>query len=232
MNFRMKGVFLLLGIVAVLAGCKNKDRAYNGTKFDQVYFDYSVTAEEGDESVTCVFQYKYGGEEGRAMNIEPAKVQLDGRTVETDSAKLSGFFYEAQRPIDSFSGKHSVAFIASGGKEYRNDFEFTPFTIKVDLPEKVKSRPFTIQLNNFPPSEKQVRLLLLDTAFESTGFNDLVPVIDGKVNIDAQIIKSVKKGPVVLELYMEREIPLKQKTLVGGKISVTYGLKRQFELVQ
>ncbi|HEY6955397.1 MAG TPA: hypothetical protein VI385_09140 [Flavisolibacter sp.] len=230
MNTRKTGVFLLLGLA--LVGCKDKDKAYNGTKFDQVYFDYAVTAEEGDEDATCVFQYKYGGEEGRAMNIEPAKVELDGKAVESDSAKLSGFFYEVQRPIDSFAGKHLVAFITPDGKEYRNEFDFTPFTIEGDLPERVKKKPFTIQLHNFPPGEKQVRLLLLDTAFESRGFNDLVPVLNGKVNINSEVLTTVKKGPVVLQLYSEQENPLKQKTLVGGKISISYGLKRQFELVQ
>ena len=215
-------------LVAVL-GCKTKDKTSNGTSFDQVYFDYSVTAEEGDENVTCVFQYKYGGEEGTAINIAPAKVELDGEPIDTDSAKLSGFFYEAQRPVDSFAGKHSIVFISPDGKEYRNDFDFTPFAIR-DLPERVKSRPFTIQLNNFPPSERSVRLLLLDTAFESSGFNDKVPVVNGKIDIDEHILRNVRKGPVVLQLYTEQELPLKQRPVAGGKISITYGLKRQFQL--
>ena len=72
---------------------------------------------------------------------------------------------------------------------------------------------------------------MLDTAFASKGFNDLVPVIDGKVNIDQSILKTIKNGPINFELYMEQEIPLKQTTKAGGKISITYGLKREFDLV-
>ena len=229
MILRRKGVFLFFGMLSIVVGCRNRDKTYSGTRFDQFYFDYSITAEEGDENVTCVFQYKYGGEQGRAMNIEPATVELDGSPIVTDSTKLSGYYYEAQRPIDSFAGKHSVTFITGDGKKYTNDFDFAPFTIQPDLPERINARPFTISLNNLPSAIKQVRLLLLDTAFESSGFNDLVPVANGKIDIDSHILSSIKKGPVVLQLYTEQESPLKQ-TPLGGKISITYGLKRQFEL--
>jgi hypothetical protein len=232
MNFSRNGVLMFFAASAIVAGCRNRDRAHNEINFDQLYFDYSVTAEEGDENVTCVFQYKYGGEGGRPVNIEPARVLLDDQPVETDSAKFSGFFYEAQRPIDSFSGKHFIVFATPNGKEYRNDFEFSPFTLLNELAEKVKRRPFTIELNHFPPNERSVRLLLLDTAFESSGFNDKVPVMNGKLMIDEHILRTVKNGPVVLELYSEQELPLKQRNQAGGKISVTYALRREFQLIK
>jgi hypothetical protein len=231
MNFSKASVFLFFGFAAIVSGCTNKDRAANKEgNFDQYYFDYSITGEEGNENVTCVFQYKYGDEEGKAVNIQPAKVELDGQPIETDSAKLSGFFYEAQKPIDSFAGKHTIAFITPE-KKYSNEFEFSPFTIDEELPEKIHRKPFAIHLKNFPSGEKSVRLLLLDTAFESSGFNDKVPVVNGAVNIDGYILSTIKKGPVILELYLEQELPLKQRTPAGGKISITYGLKKEFELV-
>lgn len=230
MNFSKTGMVLFFGFAAIVAGCTNRDKTNNKTSFGQFYFDYSITGEEGNENVTCVFQYKYGDEEGKAVNIQPAKVELDGQPVETDSAKLSGFFYEVQKPIDSFAGKHSIVFITPE-KKYSNEFQFSLFTIEEELPEKMQRKPFTIHLKNFPSGEKSVRLILLDTAFESSGFNDKVPVINGKVNIDEYILSTIKKGPVVLELYLEQELPLKQRTPAGGKISITYGLKKEFELV-
>lgn len=216
----------------MLAGCINKDKkTEKKIEPDWIYFDYTVTAEEGDENVTCVFQYKNNNAEGKAIDIEPGKMELDGQQLESDSARLSGFFYELQKPVDSFAGKHSVVFINSDGKKFENEFEFSPFVLAKELPKKINREPFVIQLKNFPPTEKSVRLLLLDTAFESTGFNDLVPVIDNKINIDESILKTIKNGPINLELYMEQEVPLKQVTKAGGTISITYGLKREFELV-
>jgi hypothetical protein len=229
MNFSKTGVPLFIVFTAIVAACTNRERVNNETSFDQLYFDYSITGEEDNENVTCVFQYKYGDEEGKAVNIQPAEIELDGEPIETDSTKFSGFFYEMQKPIDSFAGKHIVAFITPD-KKYTNEFEFSPFTIQEELTEKIQRRPFIIHLKNFPSAEKSVRLILLDTAFESAGFNDKIPVVDGKINLDDYILSSVKKGPVILELYLEQEVPLKQRTPAGGKISITYGLKKELEL--
>lgn len=215
-----------------MAGCKHKDKVIkNKIDVDWIYFDYNVSAEEGDENVTCVFQYKAYDSEGKAINIEPGTVQLDGQQIQSDSAKLSGSFYEAQKPIDSFSGKHTVVFTNADDKEYKNEFEFSPFSLEKELLEKIHRKPFVIQLKNFPATEKSVRLLLLDTAFASAGFNDLVPVVDGKIEINESILRTIKNGPINLELYLEREIPLKQTAKAGGRISLTYGLKREFDLM-
>jgi hypothetical protein len=231
MKFSWIKLFLALGFAAIVAGCTNRDKVEGTLDYNRLYLDYAITAEEDAGYATCVFQFKEGGEEGKAVNIEPATVELDGRKLETDSAKLSGFFYEVQKPIDSFAGKHVIVFTVPGHKEYKNEFEFSPFTLKQELPEKISRKSFSIQLKNFPSTEKSVRLLLLDTAFESSGFNDMVPVVDRKVTIDEPILKNVKGGPINLALYMEQEIPLKQKTIAGGRVFITYGLKRQFGLV-
>lgn len=232
MNFCKTIVVLLVAIAAILSGCRTKDKvAKKEIGADWVYFDYNVTAEEGDENVTCVFQYKNSDAEGKAIDIEPGKVELDEQQLVPDSARLSGFFYELQKPVDSFAGKHTVVFTNSDGKKYENEFEFSPFVLAKDLPKKIDREPFIIQLKNFPATEKSVRLLLLDTAFESAGFNDLVPVTDGKINIDESILRTIKNGPVNLELYLEQEKSLRQTTKAGGRISITYGLKREFELV-
>jgi hypothetical protein len=232
MNFCKTIVVLFFGIAAILTGCKNKDTVVkNGSDLNWIYFDYNVTAEEGDENVTCVFQYKNYDAEGKAISIEPGKIVLDGQQIQSDSTKLSGSFYEVQRSIDSFAGKHTIVYTNPDDKEYKNEFEFSPFSLAEELPEKINRKPFVIQLKNFPTTEKSVRLLMLDTAFASTGFNDLVPVVAGKIEINESILKTIKSGPINLELYMEQELPLKQTTKAGGKISITYGLKREFEII-
>jgi hypothetical protein len=231
MKFSKTKFVLFLGFAVILAGCTNRDKIKSTLDYNRLYFDYAITAEEDAGYATCVFQFKERGEEGKTVNIEPATIKLDGQKLETDSAKLSGFFYELQKPIDSFAGRHAIVFTTPAEKEYGNEFEFTPFTLQKELPEKISRKSLSIRLKNFPPAEKSVRLLLLDTAFESSGFNDMVPVVNGKVTINETIFKSVKKGPINLALYMEQELSLKEKTMAGGRIFITYGLKRQLELV-
>jgi hypothetical protein len=226
-----KGTALLLIMASVLWGCSNTDTKAGKFDPDKLYFFYSIVSEEGAADVVCLFQYKTGGAEGKGVNVAPGRVELDGEALAPDSAGVSGIYYEAQRPADSFGGRHSIKFTAANGKQYVEDFEFTPFALAGELPDKISRAPFALKLNNFPKRQTPLRLLLLDTSFASRGFNDVVPVVNSEITIDEAIWQRLKNGPINLELYREQEIPLKQPAKAGGKISITYGLKREFELV-
>src|SRR4030095_14281414 len=96
---------------------------------DAVFFDYEVWAEEGKD-VTVNLQYRMGGKNGTTLVLdEPSKVLFDGEQLKVDSAKGIGAYYEIQRPFSSFAGKHSITFTDLNKKEYKEEFEFTPFTL-------------------------------------------------------------------------------------------------------
>src|SRR6187551_1918495 len=77
-----------------------------------VFFDYEVWAEEGKEDVTVNLQYRMGGKNGTTLVLdEPSKVMLDGEQLKVDSAKVTGAYYEVQKPFASFTGKHAISFI-------------------------------------------------------------------------------------------------------------------------
>lgn len=216
--------------VLFLMACKHHDKNPGKNDFDHLYFDYTVAAEEGAPYVTCLLQFKENSLQGVSVNVEPGKVELDGQQLQGDSAGLSGFYYEIQKPMDSFAGKHTIVFTSSNDKQFHQKFEFIPFSLTEELPAKIYRKPFALQLKNFPDTPTPVRLLLLDTAFVSKGFNDTIHVVNGQINIDQSILNNLKKGPIILELYMEQEIPLDEHTKAGGRLSLTYGLKREFEL--
>lgn len=226
----MKLVFVF-AVLTVGAGCNNRDVKIKEGDVESVFFEYTITADENLSDVTCMFQFKDGSVEGEAISIEPAIVKLDGEQINPDSARLSGFFYEVHKPIESFAGRHAIVVAAPDQKQYSNEFEFYPFTLTEELPEKVNRKPFVIRLKNFPASETEIRLLMLDTSFTSAGFNEMVPVRNGEVVVDLDVLENLKNGPVNFELYLEKEQSLKQVTQAGGRISITYGLKREFELV-
>jgi len=231
MKFLLNGGAVFLMVSFLISSCKSKDKAADqSVKYDKVFFDYTITAEEGGPYATCMFQYKKDGLDGNAINIAPGKVELDGQALEGDSAGLSGYYYEIRKPLDSFAGKHTIVFTNPADDQYKEEFEFTPFTLAEELPAKTLRKPFVIHLKNFPKTKTPLRLLLLDTAFESRGFNDIVPVVNSEISITQSILSTLKKGPINLELYMEEERPLQQHGSAGGRLSITYGLKRAFEL--
>ena len=199
---------------------------------ETLFFDYRIWAEEGEDNIICMFQYKAGGPDGTALVLdEGSSVQLDGKLLHVDSAKFTGAYYELEKPLTGFTGRHIIVFTGSNGKQYKEEFEFRPFHLFTELPEEVKHRPFVIKLRDFPVRETPVHLVITDTAFASDDINEIIPIVKGEVVIDAYMLSKIKKGPVTLEVYREEERQLKQRTRAGGKILIKYGLKRDFELI-
>ena len=228
MKFIWNSVGIFLFTTVIVAGCTNRDQVYNT---DSLFFDYTINAEEGSEMVTVKLQFKRNSVTGKAIEVK-GKVEFDGQVIKSDSTELSGFYYEIQKPLNLFTGKHTIVFTAPDNKQYKQEFEFTPFTIENELPEQVSRQPFTIKLNNFPQRETPVRLVMLDTAFESEGINEEIPIVKGELVIDDFILRQLKSGPIIMEIYREQEIPLKQSTKAGGRLAITYSLRREFELVE
>src|SRR5215207_4234070 len=93
---------------------------------DAVFFEYKIWADESREEVTVNLQYRMGGKNGTTLVLgEPSKVLFDGEQLKVDSAKVTGAYYEIQRPFSSFAGKHTILFIDVNKKEYKEEFEFT-----------------------------------------------------------------------------------------------------------
>lgn len=200
---------------------------------ERLFFDYQVSAEEGQEDATLRLQYKLGDENGEALALEkPAKVLLDGEEIAADSSRMSGTYYELIRPLESLKGRHTIVFVDKEGKKYRQDFSFEPFTLAEELPEKIQKRPFTIRLQNFPPSAETVRLVLTDTSLYSAGVNEDLQVKSGEIRIDDAMLGNLTAGPISLEISYEKEEPIRHSANAGGRLLLTYSLRRQFELVR
>ena len=197
---------------------------------DAVFFDYEVWAEEGKQDVTVKLQYRMGGPNGTTLVLnEPSNVFLDGEKLELDSAKFSGAYYESQKPLASFAGKHTILFTDLNKKEYREEFEFTPFQIKPDVPEVLNRDDLVFELSGLEPVD-YIRISLTDTSFASKDINDVDTVKNGRLVISANRLSSLTNGPINLQFYKEMEKAVKNGTAEGGKLSITYGLKREFEL--
>ena len=217
-----------------LFACKNAEIG-NAKDVDpeSIYYDYKVWAEEGREEVTVMLQYRFGGEQGTTLVLnEPEKVTLDGFELKVDSAQLTGVFYEMVKPVKQFTGKHTIVFTDRNRKEHKEEFSFELFMLAAEFPEKVKKEPFTVKLNGFPAEPTNVRLVMTDTAFGSKDVNEEMVIERGEIEIGNSKLSRLTKGPITFEIYMEEEKPLKNASKEGGRLIMTYGIKRHFELVE
>ena len=197
---------------------------------EAVYLDYKVWAEEGKPDATVMLQYRFGGPNGTTLVLnEPAKVELDGELMKTDSSKLTGAYYEIIKPVKEFAGKHKITFTDLNGKRYNEDFSFQPFKLKAEIPAVVKRGELIFELDGLNPVD-YVRVFATDTSFASPGINRVDTVKNGRIFITLTDLEDLVNGPINLEFYKEDERPVKNATKEGGRISVTYGVKREFEL--
>jgi len=198
---------------------------------EAVFFDYEIWAEEGKEDVTVNLQYRMGGKNGTTLVLdEPSKVMLDGEQLKVDSAKVTGAYYEVQRPLASFTGKHTVSFTDLNKKEYNDEFEFKPFSLEPDVPSTLNRGDLVFNFMGLD-SVDYLSVTLTDTSFQSIDImNDIDTVRNGRLVIKANRLSALINGPIHLQFFREQMVPLKKPTKEGGKFMITYGLKRDFEL--
>lgn len=197
---------------------------------ESIWFDYQVRGEEGYDKVTVLLQYRFAGENGTTLVVDgPGKVELDGKTIQADSSKMTGAYYEAQQPVASFGGKHTISFTNADGKKYNEDFVFGTLSLAPEVPDTIHRGTIVFRLNGLAPDDK-VRILMTDTSFTGEGINKLERVIDGQIIITEADLLGLANGPIQLQLIKESDKPVKNGTLEGGRLSISYGLKREFTL--
>ncbi len=231
----MKPFFPFLILLIWATACSNNAETVRNpkSKEDGIYSEYQVWAEEGREDVTVRLQYRHGDREGTAFAMEsPGKVLLDGEELTADSTQFTGVYYEVSKPVEDFKGKHTVVYVDGSGKKLREEFSFEPFTLAKEPPEKVKKDPFQIQLQGFPESPTLIRLVMVDTSLASADVNEELLVQNGNVDITEEFLANLTKGPVTLEIYREEERPVRGNAVNRGMFTMTYGLKREFTLIE
>lgn len=221
-------------IALALFGCSDEQKEIEGTEEidpQNIYFDYKVSGEEGSEYVTIKLQYRNGGEMGNSLRLdEPSAVTLDGENIPPDSSRMQGSFYEIAAPLEGFEGRHVISFTDIKGRKFNESFNFQPFRMVNELPAYMVRGDWVFEFEGLEPLDL-VQVIVIDTSFTSGDINEQDTVKDGRLIISGDRLASLVDGPVQLEFYKEVYRPVRDGTEQGGKMVVSYGLKRTFDLV-
>jgi len=221
---------ILFVFMFVLMSCGRTDKpATRQFNTDEVYFNYSISAEEGDDNLTVLIRFLMGENDEAIPVPEGASVMLDDEILKPDSSKKAGTFYEVHKPITSFTGKHSITYTDASGKQYKHEFNFQPLVLSTYVPDTVQRQDLQLELLGLE-EEDYVRILATDTAFYSEGINRLDTVKNGQLSISVDDLGKLVNGPIQLELNREYEIPVENGMGTGGKMAITYRLRREFIL--
>jgi hypothetical protein len=222
---------LALVLLVLLAGCSHNPKSpAQKVGTSRVYADYKIWGEEGREAVTCMLQFHQENKDGPSLLLtEPSRVTLDGEVLVADSARLTGAFYEVQKPLATFAGPHTIVFTDAEGVTYEETFNWQPLQLLNNDNFSNRQGDWELQVQGAEPGEP-VRVLLTDTAFATEDINNLQPVQNGALIIPQMAFEKIAPGPVTLTLYKEIERPLQNGTRAGGRIAITYSLARELEL--
>ncbi|HEY1869798.1 MAG TPA: hypothetical protein VGG71_02005 [Chitinophagaceae bacterium] len=224
----MKYFFLIVISVSTLVSCTNNETNSKVADPDAVFFDYKIRGEEKDSNVTVYIQFKEGGPNGTPVVLDdPAKVELDGELISVDSAKLTGPYYEIRKPSLGFQGKHIISFTDEDAKKNDEEFVYRTFNLTTKLSD-VSRGDLSFDFDGLN-DEDYIRISATDTSFASKDINEIDTVKNGKLVIPAIKLKNLVNGPVTLLLSKETERIIRKRT-EWGRIVVSYGIQREFEL--
>jgi hypothetical protein len=232
----MKMLPFALLVFFCIPGCFNQrepdETSYIGhfgdVNEDDIYFDYRISANEEDDNLTIFLRFMDGPEGETLVISEPAKVELDGELIKVDSSGRTGAFYELQKRIAGFAGQHQIVF-SGNNKKYTEKFWFEPMVLKTVIPDTISREDLVLELEGLE-QEDHVRVIVLDTSIHNEGINRLDTVINGKILLNSFDLNQLATGPIHLELHRENERDLENGTETGGRIYLTYTLKRDFYL--
>jgi hypothetical protein len=195
-----------------------------------VFFDYKIKGNEKDSLVTVYLQFKMDGPNGMATALKGSEqVILDGEKIPAARAKLTGTYYEIQKPADGFTGAHTIIYTDASNKQYREEFEYQPFSLQTNLPAVIHRGDIEFDFENIDTVD-YIRVTATDTSFRSRDIIEIDTARNRRLIISRERLNNLVNGPIMLLLSKETEEPVKNGTLAGGRIVVSYGIEREFEL--
>ncbi len=222
--------WLLLSSLLIFFGCRNQDRRIETPDAEHIYLDYRISGEEGYDKLTIVARFLVGGKNGESIFLDsPSKIELDGEVMPSDSSAMTGFFYELNKGIGEFSGKHEFVFTEPDGQKHRQTFRFHPMTLRNSPPDTLTRSELVFELAGVE-EEDFVRVLMTDTAAFNEGMDRLDTVRNGRLILRPEDLAEVANGPVTLELINERDESIREGEHTRGKLHIYYRIRRSFFL--
>jgi hypothetical protein len=226
----VKCCFLIICSAIIFVSCHHLENKSKNDDEGPAFFDYKIKGNEKDSLVTVYLQFKMDGPNGMSMNLnEPEEVTLDGEKIPAARAKLTGAYYEIQKPANGFTGSHTIIYTDAEKKQYKEEFEYRPFSLQTEIPAIIHRGDIEFSLDNVDTVD-YIRVTATDTSFRSRDIIEIDTARNGRLIIPSERWNNLVNGPIILMLSRERERPVKNGTVAGGRIVVSYGMEREFEL--
>lgn len=217
---------VLLVLCLPVFSCTSNEIGYSkDVNPETVYMDYHIYYTEGEDSVKCLLQYRFAGEDGTTLVLSsPSKVSIDGKEVKVDSSDFSGAYYEKKYAAATFAGPHTIAFTDINGKKRNEIFHFQRTRLVNDILSANKQTDLILSFENIYP-EDRIEVDISDTSGATQDINITAKPVAGKLTISAAQLQTLSAGPCTLNIYKNVANSLQETTTEGGKLSVHHTIK-------
>lgn len=217
-------------LLIFLFSCNRKDkRAAVISEVEKMYLDYQVQAQEGDDKLTVLIRFR-DGEEGDALLLPTdAEILLDELSLQADSSKRTGGFYEAHLSIDSFQGTHHFLLKQGGKLIHDQPFSFSKMGLAEEPGDSLSRGELVFRFTGLEQVD-YVRVIATDTVFYSEGINRLDTVRNSQLLLSRNDLALLENGPVQLLFSREWEQPIDGPGKQQGRLAINYTIRREFFL--
>jgi hypothetical protein len=222
-----KSILALCGIILALTACSSNEIGNSqDVAPETVYQQYRIRYHESDAKVELHAQFRFGGRNGTTLVLNsPSGISLDGQPIQVDSSDFGGAFYEVARPASQFGGAHQFVFTDINGKKYENGFNFLPARLASVPTTASRQQPLALVFDgsSLQPGDRiEVSSSATDSSFS---ISHEVAANQYQVVIPAAQLARQKGEKLILDIHMERNIPLPQLTKEGGEMEYRQQLK-------
>jgi hypothetical protein len=221
-----KHFWALTGLALALAACSSNEIGNSkDVAQETIYQQYRISYTEGDEKATVFAQFRFGGQNGTTLVLNPPSgVQFDGTAIKVDSSDFGGAFYEVQKPIAGFYGSHSFVFTDLNRKKFENGFVFGPLRLVSPPTSAPRNLPLQLRFDSAtlrPGDEIDINTTQSDSSFSvthsvSNGYTATIPAAE---------LQRQKAASLSLTIVLRRSLRLQQNTAEGGEMDIRQQLK-------
>ena len=196
---------------------------------ESIYLDYAVWGTEEGGEMTTKLQFRFAGPNGTTMVLDkPAQVELDGTVVPVDSSRMLGAYYERIQPVQSLAGHHTIRFTDPSGKSFSEEFDFQPFFAENGDTGSFGTGRSSTGTGGLAPVD-YLHIMLNDTSSMGRSIDRYDTVRGGQILITRSNSTAFNPDRSAWRSTAMMKGSWKP-TVEGGKLSISYGLRREFQL--
>lgn len=192
---------------------------------ETIYMDYNILYKEGGDSITCLLQFRFAGENGTTLVLSsPSKVSIDGKEIKADSSDFSGAYYERKFSAATFTGDHSIEFTDVNSKTRQEVFNFRRTRLASNILSVNKQTDLVLKFDNTDEHDI-MEVNISDTSGATDDIKIKAKPFAGKLTINAAQLQSLSSGPCSISIYKSVAQLLQQPTTEGGRLVIDYIIK-------